>query len=183
MIKGFSKIFLFINILLVTFVSIYSKEYKWNKVDNISISLPQDWSQEKRLDIYLNEILKFRHKRYKNFTIKVTYKRLVNIYSSRQYAHFDASVLKRKKYVILGKASTHVNLIPSYEYEYEYVNTLYNTFEKDFFIMRKIYIVIKRKYYSLIFSCPKLYYHEYQPILRKILDNFIIELKSGSTEF
>ncbi len=149
-------------LIFLNHIDLFSKTYKWDKTDEITINLPDDWEQEKNLDLYLNEILKFRHKNYKNFTITLTYKKLINNDSSRNMAHFDSRVLKA------------INRIPAYEYIYKYRDTLYNSFDKDYFFMRKIYVVFDKKYYSFIFICPAVYFREYQPILTKIIDNFII---------
>jgi len=154
----------------------FSAEYSWNKIDNIKLNLPIDWEQETDIDTYENEILKFRHKKYRDYTIVLTYKLLINLDSSRNYAFFDANVLKRRKFEIVGQANRHVNLLPAYEIDYRYYGKVYNSFEKDYFLMKKIYVVIGRKYYALRFSCPELYYNEYINFITVILDNFEIEL-------
>jgi hypothetical protein len=166
-------------IIFIIFLSgiTFTQTYNWDKVDKVSISLPPDWEKDENLDSFLNEILKFRHKTYKDFTITITYKRLINFDSSRNYAHFDAGVLKKNDYVIIENSSRAINRIPAYEYIYRYYTPIYDSFEKDFFTMRKIYVVIGKDYYSFIFISPALFYAEYQQILDKIIDNFLIELK------
>ncbi len=156
----------------------FSKTFTWNKIDAVSISLPDDWEQEKELDTFLNEILKFRHKVYKNFLIILTYKKLINYDSSRHMADFDAGVLKKKGYIIIENTPREIYRLPAYEYIYKYRDTLYKTFDKENFYLRKIYLVIGKKYYSFKFSCPAVYFREYQKILRRIIDNFIILIKT-----
>lgn len=170
------SILIFILLILPAFL--FSEVFLWEKVDKITLELPDDWERDNELDTFLNEILKFRHKTYRNFTITLTYQKLINRDSSRNYAHFDARLLKQKDYVILERSSREINNIPAYEYVYRYYAPLHGSFERDFFTLRKIYIVIGRKYYSFAFTCPSVYYGEYQKYLNRILENFLIELKT-----
>jgi hypothetical protein len=165
--------------LIVTFYNNgYAEIYTWQNVDNFSVNIPSDWERLSTLDSFLSEILKFRHKKYKNYTITLTYKKLINYDSSRNYAHFDADILKTKKYEIVSHSSRNISRFSAYEYIYRFDKYLYSSFEKSRFILHKVYIVIGKKYYSFMFECPMIWYSGYKKILSRIINNIRLEAKT-----